>query len=332
MKRWLPYLISALLLLCLFWFIDLGKASRLLADIAAPLLLGGILCYIGSLLLRGLRFMLLMNHLSPSPVRPGAAMDLAALVAFANHVLPFRMGEAVFILMSKLRHGLSASHGLIVLLTARLYDLISLLLLFTAAAMFMDLELVQGWRWGLAILLAALLGAAVRLDWALRLVLALFTRAGGMLKLNRTKIGQKIISSLGQAREGLHHLRSPAMVAANISLSLGIWLCVTGAYHLTIKSFGLTMGFDKVVVGSMWSSLTALLPVNAVGNIGTWEAGWSLGFTALGMESSDSVFSGMAIHLVVIVTSGLLAALCVARNWESVRNIIQSLRKNVESH
>jgi uncharacterized protein (TIRG00374 family) len=332
MKRWLPYLISALLLVCLFWFIDLGKASRLLAEINPALLCLGTVCYIGSLLVRGLRFKLLMKHLSPNPVGLDAAIDLAALVTFANHVLPFRMGEAVFILMSKLRHRLNPAHGLIVLLTARLYDLISLLLLFTAAAMLIDLDLARGWRWGLAALLIVLLAAALRLDWALRLGLSLCTWAGKMLKLDRTKIGQKIISTLGQAHQGLHHLRSPAMIAANIGLSLAVWLCVTGAFHLLIKSFGLAMGFDKVVVGSMWSSLTALLPVNAVGNIGTWEAGWSLGFTALGMDSSDSVFTGMAIHVIVIAASGLLAAVYMARNWESARNIIQSLRKDDPKH
>ena len=62
-------------------------------------------------------------------------------------------------------------------------------------------------------------------------------------------------------------------------------------------------------MGSVGAILTGILPVNALGSIGTLEAGWAVGFVAMGMSRADAVATGFAVHLVLIVAAGALAAL-----------------------
>jgi glycosyltransferase 2 family protein len=324
----LPFLISAVILTGLLSLVDFPSAAKLLADLDGVALTAGVVCYIGSLVLRGIRFQLLMPHFSDRRIGWSGGFDLSVLVAFANHVLPFRLGEAIFIVLARMCHQVPTSRGLLLLVTVRLYDLICLVLVFLVATMVVGLELAPVWYLGTAALAMGLLSMAIRLDWTVRVGRVVFGSAGRVLRVDRTRIGQKLATTLDRAHEGLDILRSPAMIATNIGLSLSVWLCVIGCFHQLLVTFGMPMGFDSVVVGSMGASLTTLLPINAMGNVGTLEAGWAVGFVALGMDRSDAIASGLAMHAIVIATSGILAAWSAARIGAPARNTLWGLKKH----
>jgi uncharacterized membrane protein YbhN (UPF0104 family) len=199
---------------------------------------------------------------------------------------------------------------------------------FVVAAMLVGLQLAPVWYLGLAALAMLLLVVAIRLDWAVSVSRAVFIRVGGVFQVDRTRIGQRLTTSLDRAHEGLDTVRSPAMIATNIGLSLCIWLCVIGCFQQSLVAFGLSMEFVRVAVGSIGAALSALLPVNALGNVGTLEAGWALGFVALGMNRSDAIASGLAVHAIVIVTSGILAAWSAVRVGALARKTLWGLKKH----
>jgi uncharacterized membrane protein YbhN (UPF0104 family) len=67
----------------------------------------------------------------------------------------------------------------------------------------------------------------------------------------------------------------------------------------------------EVVAGSAAASLSNVLPVNVIGNLGTLEAGWTAAFAALGVPVSVAAATGLASHLWAL----LFAAVYGAAGW-----------------
>ena len=80
------------------------------------------------------------------------------------------------------------------------------------------------------------------------------------------------------------------------------------------------MGFRwpvwDVVAGSVVASLSNLLPINLVANLGTLEAGWTAAFTAMGIPLETAAATGLAAHLWALVFSALFGAVA----WFLLRN------------
>jgi uncharacterized protein (TIRG00374 family) len=326
MKRFLPFLISAAILIGLLSLIDVSTAVRLLADPDEMALAFGVFFYIASLILRGLRFQFLMPSFGNSHIRWLDGFDLSVLVTFANHVLPFRLGETVFVILARTRHQIPATHGLLLLITVRLHDLVCLLLIFLSGSMVIGLDYAPAWSAAIVVLAILLLGLTLRMDWAVRAMREILGSACRLLQIGRYRIVQMLMSTLDRAQEGIDTVRSPATIATSFALSLGAWLCLIGCFHQFLVAFGLSMEYAVVAVGSMGAQLTTLLPVNALGNIGTMEAGWMAGFVALGMDRSHAFSSGLAIHLIVILISGLLSAWAAMRIGLPTRGDLREMK------
>ena len=64
----------------------------------------------------------------------------------------------------------------------------------------------------------------------------------------------------------------------------------------------------EVVAGSAAASLSNVLPVNVIGNLGTLEAGWTAAFTALGVPVSVAAATGLASHLWALLFAAVYGA------------------------
>ena len=65
----------------------------------------------------------------------------------------------------------------------------------------------------------------------------------------------------------------------------------------------------NVVAGSAAASLSNLLPVNVIGNLGTLEAGWTAAFTALGVPVSVAAATGLASHIWALIFAAIFGAI-----------------------
>jgi len=328
MKHFVPYLVSLLLLGLLAWLVDWTSVGGLFSLQRCDHLVLGIAWYGLSLLLRAARFQMLIQKFSDVRLPLSAGWDLTTIGTFANHVLPMRSGEAVFVVLARGGFDVPVSRGAPALLTARIYDLIAVVITFVGGALVAGVAAGPLWYAILGTLLVLLCFAALRLDVLLRL--ARWSLAGllGRMGLHKRPTAAKL---LAVADDMLTHLpvpRQPRLIGGSLVLSLGVWLTLAAAFWQWLASFGLPMSFDHVLVGSIGATLAGLLPIDALGSIGTLEAGWTVGFVALGMDRSDAITSGLAMHVIVIAITAILACLSLVRLGPAT---VRGLRRAIQN-
>lgn len=326
----IPWLLSAALILGLAFLLDwrlflgLFRVDRMEWYAAAGAF------YLLTLAARAARLMLLFAPLSRRPFPPGAAMDLAVVGTFANHVMPLRTGELAFVLLPRLTGAVGTDRALLALLTARVYDALALLLI-TAGAVALAMPGEGLWP---VILWAALLGiamAAFRLDFGLRLLRTALGAAGCR---SRGRVAGWL-ARLGRFASRLHEgsllLRGPRSAAGLLAASLVAWAALLCFFGSLLAAFGMALPAASVVLGSVGASLAQLMPVGAIGSFGTFEAGWTGGFTAMGLSLEQAVASGLAAHLVAVALSGLLAGVSIIRMAPSLRHGLKELRSHARA-
>ena len=56
-------------------------------------------------------------------------------------------------------------------------------------------------------------------------------------------------------------------------------------------------------------NVTCVLPINGLGNLGTFEAGWAAGYMLLGMEKETAFRTGFGLHIAIYGFALLLGAI-----------------------
>jgi len=120
------------------------------------------------------------------------------------------------------------------------------------------------------------------------------------LFLNIKTFGSNLYYELLSYRGILIHLRI-------FAYSILIWLVLFLLFWRVLQLVGFYISFSEVILGSSLATLTQLLPINTLGNIGTLEAGWVLGFTMLGFDSYKTLTAGIVMHVIVILSAGVYA-------------------------
>ena len=81
--------------------IDWDEFSVHLKNADGLVLIGCAACFAATILARGLRFAWLFDRLDHTGFRSWRAIACAAVNNFANHALPFRLGEVVFVIAAQ---------------------------------------------------------------------------------------------------------------------------------------------------------------------------------------------------------------------------------------
>lgn len=304
--RTVPYLLSLLVLGGILILADPGEVLELLHTLSWPRMTVAAGWYGLTLLLRACRFHGLFSVFHGTQLRPGAVGYLTSLGALANQVLPFRAGEVLFVTIGRSRFQIPADTGLLVLGMARLFDLVGLLTVFlTASVLRTGLE---GGR-GLALLTGTGLGLMLiifRMDLLLSGISRFLMRwTSGRWQEARQRLASRLQLLTGRAAE----LRSSGRILLYMATSLLIWIALMLCFQEVLAALGEELPLQDVAVGSAGAAVAGFLPVNVAGNLGILEAGWTLGFVAIGMEQPLAVTSGLAMHSLVIATGGVLVLL-----------------------
>jgi uncharacterized membrane protein YbhN (UPF0104 family) len=98
-------------------------------------------------------------------------------------------------------------------------------------------------------------------------------------------------------------------VVSGLRETLVAWLCLYGYLYCTVQALNLQFSFWTVVFAATFSILTIVLPVSAVGNFGTFEAGWVIGFVLLGMSKGDALATGFFTNVVLTLLNAVLAGI-----------------------
>lgn len=304
-------LVSGLLLAAVASQLDLDDARARLAGADGRMVGLAALCSLGVLLARTLRFRALMTRATVGQVLPATAAQVAI-----NRVAPFKLGE---LSLPFLLHRVAAeppARTLLMLLLVRLVEVwaLCLALVFGIALWFGGREAAQmAVVGGVALVATGLLVTFRRWSGG---ALALAEHLGRSARLARHAAFERIVTRLREAVEGGARLTAPQK-AALLGGTLAVMACQYTLYGLLVASVGVEVHPLQVIVGYTLAQVAGAVPVLSVGNLGTHETGWTIGFVWVGLALDDAVLTGLYTQL---VTLGFALAFALpAALWFSAR-------------
>ncbi len=256
--------------------------NRILRELSLPFLALSLLLYTFTYYFRAKRFTVFFPNIDTK--------DLAAVMAvhtFFNNLLPFRSGEASFPIILKKLFGVEGVISSAALVVARLFDLLSLSILFTAATLGVSLN-NRKFLWvsilvGVFIILVLILGFK-------------------LLKFLKKRFG--FAAALFFFFTEFKSVRNLFLV---FLYSLLNWTTKFTAFYFIMKAGKLKLNFFESTFAATFGELTTVLPIHSIGGFGTYEAGLVGGFALLGFKGSYALTVAFYFHLLLFVMSGLLA-------------------------
>ena len=300
-KLLLAALLAAILIgvLAAFTKLDWARVSDTLLALDPALVLASFGAYALSFVLRGVRLGILVPGASTLP----HLFSMSARHILMAIVLPFRSGEASLPLMLSMECGRPGTEGVSVLGIMRVLDLLCV-----AAC------LVAG------VLLGGASGASDTAamsaeDLRTRGLITLAALAAGLLLLRPIAKGaaplarspKKVLALAGGIAEKVASLGTRQLTSA-LLVSLATWVCTYGACWLLLRAMtppgalgeAARVSFAAALVGTTGLHLSAAFPASPLAGVGTWEAGWMVGYRFVGMSEQDALTSAIVSHVAVL--------------------------------
>lgn len=307
--RNLLFLIISLIIIYFFLKqIDIAGTLTVISNIKISYILIIFLLYCLSNYLKSLRFMLMLKD---KQIKNSDMFTIVSYQNFFNLILPARTGELTLIYYLKKIGGLRVSTGLHSLLLSRFMDLMVVAVIFIISSYF---------YWGRALPLPLLVISLIILSGSLLLVFRLglmlnlakkiietFTKLSG---LRDKKIIQKGIDLVDKFRDAIPEYSSKTDYFLFIAVTVVIWINFYIIFYFNIKALIDGVSFLRVLIGATGAVLTNTLPVNSFGSFGTLEAGWTGGFMLVGMNLQDSILTGFAYHVMILLCAAVIASIC----------------------
>ena len=298
--KWIGIILTFVLIGFLFLFIDFKKAWQIYSHISWDALGLSIVIYFISIVLRALRFNWLIDKGSPQKISIKKLLPIVLVHQFYNRLLPFRTGEASYVVLLKTVCQCEVSSGLSSLIVARIYDAFSVMMIFLASLFFFAGEHKFSESYGIALsFLIAIPLVLWKLPFLIKICRYIFF--GIAEKVYNKKMPQwffqikKTITEIEVEISNVNQLRSVLWL---LSSSLGIWTGIFGMFYMFMHAchlIPLSMdAFWQVVMGATLSIYTFVLPINVIS--GPMEASWTIGFVMVGIDKNAALASGFGIN------------------------------------
>jgi uncharacterized protein (TIRG00374 family) len=287
--------VSAVAILVLVSVIDLRETAAVLARTDLRLVAATLLLVPAQILLRTLRWQLLLPVRSdgtrPSPLR---VMPVLLAGYLGNLILPARLGELAraFLLARRERLGFSRVLGSVLL--ERVIDLASLALVAVAAALRAGAPdwMVRGMA--VVAVIGFVVVAVLVASGIPRTVRAIAGVFGARAERMRAAITHAVSFGEGANGGGWRPL------GLAIVLSTATWLFVAGTYWLVARALGFEISLSGSMLVAAVTTLGSAIP-SAPANVGTFEAFAVLVLTALGISAPEALALAVLVHATVTV-------------------------------
>lgn len=318
-RFWLGVVISVILLYLTFREVEPELIAVAFRDADYRFALVACLFYFGDVLVRALRWQLLL-----SPIKQVSWRRLYSplIIGYmANNLLPLRAGELARAYLVGQREQVSKASALATIALERVFDglaillwLVVLLPLLPPAPWIIALQLIgAGVFIGLAVITLAVV---IWRESALRLIEQLGRRAPTRIQ----PLWQRATDLLGLFINGLKVVRQGRIFAFGMLLSVLVWLVGAGEYYFMMLAFKVDLPVWVAVATICLVNLVTAIPA-APGNVGTFEATAVATFVAFSIESSLASSLAIAIHLVVFVPVIVVGLLLLWRENLSLADI-----------
>jgi uncharacterized protein (TIRG00374 family) len=290
----LAFAFSGGLLALLLSQLDARQALEAVRTAAFQWVAVAALCSFGVLLTRGLRFRLLTTQASFRTITCAVAVQY-----FLLRVTPMRLGDFSLPVMLARYADEPPAHTLVSLVVVRLAELwVVVVVGVTAIILAFGAEGMERFALG-GPAIALLTVMIATFGWWMQLGASIVDRIAKVPPLASRHAVQKIATKLRAA------------VAERASLSTGRWAGVVltsvavvalqfAAFAALLAAFHRHLSVAETVVGVSVAYLVSSVPFVTVGTIGTYEAGWVLGFTWVGMPLTAAVLTAVATQVITL--------------------------------
>jgi len=327
-------LLAVVLLAFFFRGMDWADLGRALREARLLPLTGLVLVTLGVYAARAWRWGDLLAPLG----RVGFA-DLfsATMVGFASALLIPRAGELVRPWLVSRRHAIPISAGFATIILERLFDLITVLVLF--ALYLFVLPVPQAQAQGRAMELAKWLGAAgaaVALG-VLVFLLALHQNAERVVGAALTLLGRAprwlrdpLARMLHSFSAGLAVLRAPVGHLAKVGLqSLAIWLLIALGFQLNHAAFGIDLPFHATFLLIAFLVVGVMIPTP--GMVGGFHAFYLLALgEVFGIDRALAGAAGIAAHALSNLPVLVFGLVLLGREGLSLGRVVEATRQERE--
>lgn len=260
------------------------------------LVLGGV-AYLLKSIVRSIRFL----YINERPTLEFFKMlRLTLASSLASQLLPLKLGELAYVFLVKKDFQARLSQGFSTLLVVRIFDLLTISLLFVLSALILQLpaglSVYFYYILGFVAILLAFLGSLITAS-KLFPRLTLFPQQADPSRwfkiLDKLQRGvQSVLLELGKFR-GRQYI-------AMIGYSTVEWMLNYAMFHILLQGLRMAPKIFDTISAVTLAALASVLPINSFGNFGTQEAGWATGLVLLGHPQQSALTSGFATHLLTL--------------------------------
>jgi uncharacterized protein (TIRG00374 family) len=277
-----------------------------LSLLAATVGLNGFL-----MLAKSMRLRLLLNRRASLQICFLANLTSSAI----NNITPLRGGDLARLWMLERHAQVTKSIAVIVALSERLFDILTLAALATVATWVAPAQ-----RWAAVASPLLLAGAIVAFALAR---LAGAQRRSTPLTQGASAVASRFARLWVRLKPGISLLRSPGVTGASLGLSTVTWALEAGMVVLTARSLGLEIGFPLAIVLLLGINLALVLPSVPAG-AGVFEAGATLVLLMAGFGKEDAVAFAVLYHAVQVIPVTLVGAAIVIRTGPTLGELSPS--------
>lgn len=302
--------VSALVLALLLHLVRAGAADPSAPDwldvlrrVSVPLLAGYVLCTLVQTALRAFRYRLLLQAAGEEALpSPGVIFLATAARNMFVDLFPARLGELSYIALLNRGCRVGGAACTSSLAVSMLFDFLGLAALLIALLGWQAVHgVLRGWLLvvtaglllaGLAGLVLVVWGARLAERWTLRLL------------RGRGRAGEALARFATRLAGAVETTRRAGVLGWTLLLSIGVRLGKYAGFYLaflavTVRSFPDMAGASmwKVIMTLLGAEAASALPLPTFMSFGSYEAGGTLAWKALGFEASAAALCMLAIHV-----------------------------------
>lgn len=279
--------------------LDISASIKIIRELPISLLIVGFLCYALGFYLRAIRFRLLLP-----PEKPVKHLFPIVLVHYtALNIIPARLGELSYIYLLKKVNNVSTGCSVSNLLIARVFDQITISLLFLVSWPFMDLS--SQWMKTLSLFVS---GFLILMTILLMGILAYKEKCIAWIKTLVTKFGwantaiiRRIIHEMEEVVVALKGIQVKKNAATVLGVSVLIWMSIWGSNYALLQAFQVDFTYMQVIFSSTCIILLRVLPLQVVSGLGIHETTWVFIALALGIPKDIAITAAFGSHILSII-------------------------------
>ena len=291
--------ITAVLLAILLSQIQIADIIVTLASIDPLYLVAGFILYTCSYYFRALRFHILLNK----EVRLRDLFNIVCVHNMVNNILPARTGELSYIYLLKKLHNKKTGEGIATLFVARVFDFISISLLFLVSAFMMHElpKMIIKLVWVIALFLGLIAIFLIALLLFGKPFLNLVKTFFEMFNWDKKHFADYLLRKGEETVESFEKIKisGKIIIIALILNSFAIWLFLYSLNYILVRAMDINLSYFEVVFASTFAVFTTILPIQGIGGFGTLESGWTVGFIAVGVTKEVAISSGFGFHIIL---------------------------------